>query len=206
MGTTSAGLSGTRSLAVGAAPSVGAALNGLTPADFNGTDQFFSGAVVWSNLFATTGYSVVVLFNADTAGASDTNAHSEPGLVSGDTNTYSSVNYSAMGCRAGIFDANGWQNVNAAAPTGGYHLCEVRFTGTALQARVDSGAFQSVSVTNFTAGGAAGLGAGVRVGRGTGSRYFDGRIAEIMTANAALTDGQFNQIKTYVNSRYALAL
>jgi len=38
------------------------------------------------------------------------------------------------------------------------------------------------------------------------STFFDGRIAELMAADSRFSDAQFDNIKSYINTRYALAL
>jgi hypothetical protein len=44
------------------------------------------------------------------------------------------------------------------------------------------------------------------VGRNYDTKFLDGRILDVGMATSALSDGSFDSVKSYVNSRYALAL
>jgi len=47
---------------------------------------------------------------------------------------------------------------------------------------------------------------GIVLGRNYATAFFDGRILEVGAAPSALSDATFDDIKSYVNSRYGLAL
>ena len=78
----------------------------------------------------------------------------------------------------------------------------VKWDGTTLSARVDSGSWSPTS-----AGSINYLTPTMVSGRDySGATFFDGNILEIMTSDEALSDADFDTLKSYVNTRYGLSL
>lgn len=186
-------------------PATGAAVNGLTSADFDGAASRLGNASTMATLFDADG-SLAVLFYADTATADSgaTNPYTLPQLL-GSADDYICLAFGSGGVRFGFYaTAYGtWESAAVTAATGAWHLAQAKFDGANYSVRVDSGAWTTTAHAY-----SPDLGAGPLImGRnGGGTVFFDGRILEAFTSDAALADADFNSIKSYVNSRYALSL
>lgn len=186
----------------GADPSVGTAQNGLDPADFDGSDDELKNTNTLDTFFADGAGAGWCLFLADAA-AADAGAGSRvdnPGLVFQNGGGVSwGIGFSDAGVTGILYDG-GYKERAVACGTGAYHLARWRWDGATFEVGVDSGAMSSIGAGNMDAGAGA-----LAVGRNYASAFFNGRILEIGLA-AALSDGDFTNIRSYVNSRYSLAL
>lgn len=214
-GVASAGVSGSHSYSEATnPPSVGAALNSLNPADFDGTnDRLARSGVTQDTFVSSTEYTVIVLYNADAA-ATDAGAsaqYSNPALVTG----FSSVGiggsfmvaYSSAGLGAAHYDGSSWLGITSgSAHNGAWTLGQARFSGGFLGVRLNGGAFvdnAKGSVSGLADGGTS----GVRIGANyDASLFFDGRIAEVMISATALSDATLNNIRSYISARYAISV
>lgn len=209
VGTASAGTSGTRDLTEATnPPAAGSALNSLTPADFDGTnDRFYVHA--WTSLFSLAAGTAVVLFNADADAAEiTTNGYDEPTLIgSADGNASMGLSVHISGgtthrVRAHIRDSGGYKTRVQTYSLSSWNLATLRWDSSNMKLDLNSLSTQTIacgaipSCTNNTLFG----------NNYTGTLFFNGRIAEFMTAQTALADADVTNIKTYVNSRYGLAL
>ncbi len=203
-GNPSAGGSDGRSLAESTnAPTVGSAVNGLTPAAFNGVDTILNSDAYVETLLPATECSGAVLFYANSAAAPAGVAYDDPALLS------EQYAFSFTFCSAGLGYAwydTAWNSPHrVACSTGAWHLGQFRFDGSNFELRVDSGSWSSfaegtrdvIPSTYSMRVGYAELSSAV---------YFDGSILEIMTSGVALADDEFDSIKSYVNARYGLSL
>lgn len=182
-------------------PAAGAALNGFTPADFDGGDVL-SGTADVLDLLSNGASTFVCLFYADAA-AVDSGAgayYNNPSFL-GDGNTMA-LTFSADGVRLGYYDGAMHDSVAAACATGGWHLAMGYWNGTTLSIQVDSGAPTTV------ARGAASLTSPATCYMGydrTNLNFYDGKVMELMVSDQDLS-ASFSDIKTYINDRYGLAL
>lgn len=210
-GTASAGGSGARNLAEATnPPTVGAAVNGFTPADYVPAD---------SDVLRMTGFtldtfvnnnagSMFVVFRPDVASApvgagTASEPYEQPAIVSTTAGGHWHLAYNTDGLTAGIFDS-AYRIVTVACAAAAWHLACMTVNGSQLRLRVDSGSFSSTAIGNIHAGG-------MPLTMHTGSNYgetarFDGKILELGFADSVLSDATFDQIKAYVNARYGLAL
>lgn len=203
-GTASGGSSGGRNMSEGTnAPDVGAALNGLTPADFNGSNDLLTASVTSENIISATAWSSFVLFIADTAAADSALMYTLPQLYAAQSFEIYGIAFSTAGVSLWQHDGSARQRVDIACATGGYHLAQAKWDGSLLKLRLDSGAWSETACTGFS-----GLLSSTtpQLGSGASAAFFDGRIAEAGFAQTALSDATFDQILTYVNARYALTL
>lgn len=206
VGTSSAGSSGSRDLTEATnPPSVGAALNGFTPASFDGTNDQLTTAVVNSTFLSTSAGFILCLFNA-TSAAADAGAagyFNNPGLVS-DIGGSSSpmLTYSTSGVRLGTFNGSDFNSVAAAASTGAWHVGIGRWDSTTIEVGVDGGPFTTLART-VSLDGAGGMG----VGRDDNAAlFFNGLIAEVMMAQFRPSDAEVAGLVGYLRSRYAITL
>jgi len=203
VGTASAGASRSRNLTEATnPPAVGTAQNGLAPADFDGLNDQMRNELTLDDYVNASATSLWVLFRADTAAADDALPYENPGLIALSGAGYLVVGYSDAGVRGAVYDG-AYKQLSVAASTGAYHLAQMKHDGTNLKLRVDSGAWSSV------AAGAIALLTTTTVLFGTNyaqTDFFDGRVLEFGLADSVFSDGTFDDIKSYVNARYALAL
>jgi hypothetical protein len=161
-----------------------------------------------ADFIAAGGYSVVVLFYADTAG-SDFGAsapYEAAAFVTGTGGGASfAVGYSTSGVRAGHNASGSWDSAAKAASTGAWHLAIVTHDGTNLKVWVDDmsgGAEATQAMGDVTTGGWT-----LRVGANySGLNLLDGKLLELMTAKSAFDLATRNNLKSYVNATYALSL
>lgn len=196
-GTASAGNSGSRNLVAtfDASPTTGTALNGYIPASFDGTMSLSGGASVYAADQAFSGW--VLLNPVSVAGGTilqDTSLAYNLYFVAGEGGSYV------------FFDLN--------SGAGSVHKLTVASTWQLITFRYSNGGNIEVGVNEVpgSSGGTSttayvdNISAPTELVVGSGVQYYDGLIAEIGLSNTVLTDTDFNNIKTYVNSRYALAL
>ena len=187
-------------------PGVGTAQNGFTPASFDGVDDQIASANLLSTFVNAGTGSAVVLFlaTAATAAAPAGSPYVDPGLViQFDGGTTWGINYSTAGVRVGFYDG-AWQDLSVAASTGAYHLAQVKWDGTTLKLRVDSGAWSSLAAGNCAPGAVGGfLALGLNY---ASTEFFQGVILETMLANTTFDDATFDNLKSYVNAQYGLSL
>jgi hypothetical protein len=204
VGSASAGTSGSRNLTEATnPPAAGAAQNGLTPADFDGTNDKLSNALTLDNFITNSAGSVWILFRPDTAGtaAAAFSKHTQRGLLAQDGgSTTFSVTHSTAGVALSIYDTS-QKEIEIACGIGAYHLAQVRWGGGNAELRVDNGLWSTTACTGMT--GTAGA---LVVGRNFFNQFFDGRILEVGIAASRLDDATFNNIKSAINSDFALSL
>jgi hypothetical protein len=114
--------------------------------------------------------------------------------------------YSTGGLGIAHWDGSSWASAQTASSTANYHLAQAKYDGTFVYVRSDSGSWNSTTKANV-AGLSEASSPGVRIGANFNlSAFFDGRILEVMISQVAFADAVFDQIKSYMNTRYALAL
>jgi hypothetical protein len=202
VGVASAGSSGSNNLSNGAnPPTATGTLNGLTVADFDGTNDEYAGAA-FSTYWTTTAFSGWVLFNPDAINTNDTGNYALNDVLVG-TNGTAEVCVYLRGTgpySVGITIGTG-VGAETGASLGSWQLAQFRGNpANGKEIRINSGSWASQG------GGTIGsLAANLSIGDLAGG-FFDGKIAEIGLAASRLSDGDFNNIKSYINSRYALSL
>lgn len=205
-GTASAGSSGSRNLTEATnPPGLGASINSLTPADFNGTNQVLSNSLTFDNFISNTAGTIVVLFKATSAAtdAGATSPHQNPALVASTAGGYVTLGFSTSGVRFGTHNGTSLNSIAVACGTGAWHLGWAAIDSTNIYAAIDSGSFSSTAWTLSSSFNTDTF----RVGSNyNGSKWFTGQIAEIMTMASAVTGAQQTNIVSYINARYALSL
>lgn len=183
-------------------PTAGATLNGQQTADFDGTnDRIADTANPLSAYVTAAAGTVLVAFNADAA-AADAGAGSPQNnpLLFGDIGPYIGVGFCNAGVRVHVYDG-AYKSAVTAASTAAWHLAQMRWNGTNVEVRVDSGSWVTTA-----AGNVSDLTNSMRAGMNFNSTaFFNGRIAEILTFNARLSDDEVNALKAYLNTRYGQA-
>lgn len=200
-GVASAGTSGGRTLTEATnPPTVGTALNTFDTANFDGVDDLLNGASAFSTYGAAAAGSLAFLVYADTLAADTGTVRTNAALLC-DANTYFTVNVCDSGVAVNLYDV-GWKATPyAALATGAWTLVQVRWDSTTLSVRTNNNAWQDV-----LAGAIDTVTGAITIGNGNAGPFFDGRMAEAMCAQEAFTTPQFDEIRDYINTRYALAI
>lgn len=203
VGEASAGSSGSRNLTEATNPaSVGAALNGFNTADFDGTNDVLTNGTAISTLLSASAWSFWDLVNIDAIDTDNALSYNNDVLAFG-TGAFWGVHLKSNG-GSPLVQAYQWdgaeKKAEASISTGSWALVQAKYDGTNIKVRVNSGAWQSTAAGNITTT------TGTLVLGGTTAMWFDGRKADFALAATAFSDGTFDDIKSYVNSRYALSL
>lgn len=207
LGIASAGTSGTHDFTeVANPPSVGAALNGFTPADFNGSTQLLTGAVP-TDFVSTSVGGIAVLFRTRTT----TITPAATGWQNGEAMLADSLaRLGLLHTDDGLFGAfyNGAaRNMTGplACTTNAWHLGFQWWNGGTMFLQLDGGT--PISVAMGGSGGPVFAGGTLRLGRNNGAgTFYDGLIAHALIQNAAWTAQNILDIRAHINSRYGLSL
>lgn len=200
-GTASAGSSGAKSMVTaGADPSVGTAINGLTPAAFNGTTQYLRDiADICSDFISTTAYRVVALIEPGSLAADSGVPYNDAGIF---VETGGNWGVFVNSTNVGVYHYDGAYKVATKAVVAGKQLVDVRFDGSTLTVAVNG-----VDGTPVAAGTLGAIATDLRLGTNyAASVKYPGTIAEIFTAQSDLAATTPSDVKAYINSRYALSL
>jgi Pectate lyase superfamily protein len=187
-------------------PSAGAVQNGKTTANFNGTNSKLTGAAM-STYFSSTAFSGWVLVNIDaihTSGLTLPANSNDQILCSHGTGVWSLIlNATGPAVTHYISDAGG-ANHGATTPlaTGTWQLVQFRFDATNVGIRVNGNAWvQSACPSIFSVTPTIDVGMNVNA-----DHFLDGRIVEVGLASTKLSEADFENVRTYINDRYGLAL
>lgn len=208
--TASAGSSGSNGNLTEAtnAPATGSAVNGLTPADFDGTNDMLTGPAN-TTLYSTTAYSIIQLVYIDAFALADPGAgapYNCPGGLGNHTGDGGPVGGFAGSGASGVWrwghtDGGGWDSASASVSTGAWTMVAATFDNTNISASVNAGA--PTTQAQGTVVGTAGFGL---IGRNyLAAQFSDMKVLEIMTSNTDLS-ASLSNIKSYFNARYALSL
>jgi hypothetical protein len=206
-GTASAGTSGANDLTEATnKPTDGAALNGLNTVEFTrASSQKLTADGTLGDYFTTSYYSGWALVYSDGFTNNNANPNLSDGIlsdnggafaISGNTGTPNVVFQHDDGvqnrCDITTMSNSAW------------HLIQYRFdsaTGFA-EIRLDNGAWDTVAASTLVS--AAGT---FQVGcEYAASKFFDGRMADIGTIKARLSDLEFDNIRVYCNGTYGVSV
>lgn len=185
-------------------PSVGTpALNGLDTADFDGTNDQISPGGNAGTFFDAEAFSGWILFNADAVDTDSATTYANDCLITTGPSAYFIVYLRSSGEIGIRFVASGEAIVTSTFTIGVWTLVQWKYDGVNIKLRVDGGTWESTACTGVFGDPSNTL----HFGRNYApDAFFDGQIAEIGLADIVLSDGNFNNIKAYVNTRYGLAL
>lgn len=188
-------------------PSVGTALNGRTPATFNGTTQTLTSAQnlnVYINVAAWS-LSVLVRPTATAAARSVGAGYNDPAIIGETTQGYWYLTYTTSGVTIGHYDptAGTWKEATQACVAGAWHLVHAWFDGVNISISVDSVAATSVASTDQ---GIIGVGPLMLSRNFAGGSYAACDVEEVWMSATDLGSTSRSKAKAYVNTRYGLSL
>ncbi len=199
VGQASAGASGGRDFGTAVDPTTGAAVNGYTSIEFDGT-QYLISPDDNTDFLSGVG-SFFCLFYADVAFPS-VNDYSDGCFFTDPTNAETTFGFSSAGVGACIYDG-AYKRLSVPCSVEAWHLAQFKFDGTNLKGRIDDGAWSSIPCGNY----ASVTPSAVYMGRAyAGANLFNGRILEMGLSDTVLSDNEFDSILTYCETRYALTL
>lgn len=203
VGTASAGGSGSRDLTEATnPPSAGTAVNGFTPAVFDGSNDQLGNALL-SDLMTASAYFWWALFYSTASGGSNAIAagpNSNPCLWV-DSGGWSGCTFrNGTGLeyvQAWHASAPGtWLGNEHAISLNAWNLLCVRYDGTNIRSRLNAG---SASVAAAASVGALN---GMQVGHYNGSARFTGRLMELGFIAGAESDARFDDVLSSARGRY----
>ena len=186
------------------APATGAAVNGRTPADFDGTNDLLTAPGTLDTYMNAAAWSAVFLAYVDTAPTDPGDgARYTVAAILSDTAAYMALGVTDGGFYAEVADGIGASStIKQACSTGAWHMLFVRYNGTNIELGVDQVALSSQAYASL--GGVAGT---VKIGRNwDGSAFYDGKLIEVLVADHAISNADRTSIRQYFNTRYGLAL
>lgn len=202
-GTASAGTSGSRSFNSGTSPA-GAAVNGFTPASFDGTNHQLFSSDDLSLYISSSAYRVVMLIKTPASAAAPAgNIYDDPTILAHGGGNWGVV-YNANGVSVFHYDGS-YKTATKACAVNGWHMIDITYDGAAdtLSISVDGGA---PTVTS-TVGDCGSLATDFYMGINHASGHrFTGQILELITATTTLAGTTAAQFKGYIDSRYAMSL
>ena len=186
-------------LAAGVAPGVGAAVNGKTPATFDGSTQYLDNATDATVLYSASGSGIIALVQVNGSVAPSGSTYDDAAIAI-DGNADYGLTSTTSGITAMVY--SGGYVTRTVATTAGFHLIMMRHDGVLLGLTKDSAAEDTIAagaLTVFTGP--------LYVGRGyAGGKWFNGEILELMTFNSYPSNGNYSDFKSYVNATYGLVL
>lgn len=200
-GTASAGTSGSKSLAEASVPPIaGTAVNGKTPALFDGTKQL--GGVSLANYLTTSAYLWWSLFYLSSSGGSGaiSGPHVNPALWTDDSAYIGSSFRSSGGSHyIQVWHNDGaWDGNEHQVLLDTWNLICVRYDGTNIRSSLNGGA---VSVKSR--GNVGSIAGNLYVGRNfDGSARMTGQTMELGFIAAAESDSRFDDILSSVRGTY----
>jgi hypothetical protein len=209
--TASAGTSGSNGnlLSQGGTTS-GTAVNGLTPAQLDGTNDYLDlSTALATDVMDDDNTTLVILAKASAAVAAAANFYDDEGLITGSNGNQALV-FTSSGVRMGVFDTASRQTTSIAVSTGVWFMAAGRIdkTGTGtVKCRVAAAGTTTDATPVAIPGTPGAVGANMLIGRNyAGAAYLGCDVLEIMTAKSVLSDADLVNIESYFNSRYGLSL
>ena len=204
-GLASAGASLNRTLVVGAtpdAPSVGPNFGVHPSAQFNGTSEYLDSAITADNYFSESAYTIEVVCEFSALGAAN-QIYEEPLLFGCNTSLY--IAASTSGIRVGHFNQStgAFTTGYLALPPVGTKLCvQAKFEAGKLKIRVNGGSWEETDADDCDVIDARTLRTGANYDPST--KFFNGRIARIFTANTALSDTTLDGTYAHAKSNFGV--
>lgn len=182
-------------------PSVGGAVQGVAPADFDGGNDKLDGVFTLDNIINANGFRCWALFKADSAAADPgaANRYQAPQFATDQVDAYFSFGFTANGVHLSN-DAN-VTNRQVAAATGAWHLAQGSYDGATLGLQVNAAAPSTTAGSNTPS-----LIRAMRFGASyNATAFFDGQILEMGFKDSAGAIDPTKLLK-YCRQRYGLAL
>ncbi len=188
-------------------PTAGQALGGLNSAVFDGSNDELVTTNLGTTLCTAAAGTICLLYyvtNSDlvaSSGGSVGDAFGDKGMIA-DAGAFNfAISINSTGPRIFAYDGGNKGIQYTGGTATGWHLLQIKWDGTTLHMRVDSGAWSTTACGNLFIGTAWKLGEGC-----SGVHRFKGAYREFRTAPTAFSNGTLDNVKSGFNSKYALSL
>jgi hypothetical protein len=202
-GTASAGGSGSRDLTEATnPPAAGSAVNGLTPADFDGTNDKLTAPGTMDTYWNAGAGSGWVLAYVDAISTDNALVYLNDCILSTSPAMYLGVYLRSSGVVGIRFVDVGEVVVSTSISTGAWVLVQWKYDGSTIKIRTNGNAWTSAAAGNIGL-----LSQSIVLGQNyDGSEKLDGKILDVGLADTALSDANFDNVLAYCRDRYGLAL
>ncbi len=208
VGTASAGSSSGRDLTQSTfPPQTGTAVNGYTPANFDEANPDYLNTADNNNTLmsstASSGWFLLKSTSVPTAFGDD---YADGNLMSDNVNAETTVGHVSVGGTAKLvacFYASSYIRVELAMTANAWHLAQWKHDGVNLKIRVDNSGWSSVACGTLSFLTPSVLTTGLGYGGGT---KLTGDVLEWAVSDTAISDANFDNVRTYCNSKYALSV
>lgn len=193
----------TNFIAYGGVPAtVGTAVNGFTPAIFDGATEGLITDLTAANYISKTAYTSIslVYIPAGTAAAPSGNTHTDPGIWM-EAGLNCGLTFNTSGASAIVYDGAQVFTPSMACSTGAYHLIVTRLDGINLKIRIDG-----VNGTSAACGPVSGIPGALTLGVAPGIAYQALRVLAQVFVTTELSNAQVDGIGTFLQTRYAQSL
>lgn len=210
-GSVSLGPSGARTLYHGASsPSSGNFLNSHQTATFDGvvnsTNALEGSGEQMQDYFTATAWSFWALVYPTAAPAPAGDPRFDPGISDDSGGGFWSLNISSNGAEMSQVGNGVLVTVTRPCGINAWHLIQTYFDGTNVGARVDSGAWATLPCGPMGNPPWTGATNYFRLGTSIPNNHFTGQMADVGVSNVAIGRAAFDNVKTYINNQYHLAL
>lgn len=199
----SAGTSGARKInSASNAPGSGT-LNGHSIITFDGINQNIADSAVTAASYITVAaYTQSILCRPKNPQIPTGAPFAEP-MIIGENNATFGIDWTTSGISAWQYDG-GYKTTPYIATVGNtWNVIDVKYDGITLECRVNGSVWSQIAAGNITTL----AGSTFRVGRGYGAASFaEVDVAEFITSQIALTDGQLNAVRAYWAGKYGVAV
>lgn len=180
------------------APSVGATVNGVATASFDGTDDRLVSASAAGSFVSTAAGAIFAVFERPSSPvAPATDFYDDPPIVAASTGNMGLV-VTSSGVRGGIYGGGTKQTAHITCGAG-WHTAALRWNGTDVRTRLDT-----TDATPVAAASSDGLGNLQLARQYTGAKHLQCRMLEVLLA-AAFTDADLAKMRDYYRLKYPAA-
>lgn len=183
----------------GVAPSVGSAVNGVTPAAFDGVDDSLAAVNSTTDFVTTMAGAVFAVFKRPaTPPAAATDFYDDPAIWSESSGNAAFV-VTSSGVRVGAYNGGSKQTASIACSSG-WHTGAMRWDGTDVRCRLDT-----TDATPVAVAGAVSFAGTMILGLNySGAKFFAGEILDFIAASA-LDDATLDKLRLYYRAIYPAA-
>lgn len=192
-------LSGFTDVRVGVTQATGGTLSNSV--SFDSVNDLLTGAAI-SNFVSTTAYAGWALLVVNKAPADAAAGDGNGAILSSAGGGYWSLYVRSSGLVGMHHYDSSQKRVTANIQFGNLSLVQFRFTGTAIELRVNGGTWQTTAATTLGDATAA-LKAGTNYNAGL---FLGAEVKELALMNASMDDTTADNVLSYINDRYGLQL
>ncbi len=182
-----------------AGPTVGTAVNALTPAHYDGTARYSTSdtGVLDTTLFtSTTALTMVAYVKVNEAGAAASGNVYDDKTLFRNTNSNQGISWTSSGWSVYAYDG-GYKTKNVACAAGSYNAIRCRLLSGVLSIKLNAGTTQTVVCGALTYGGDA-----LQIAISYLNTYLDCDVLEFGAMVGAMSDANWTDYLSYITDTY----